>query len=109
MNRATECSTIPAKVIASSFALVAFAAALFVGLQVGNPVTTVIYRATLVMLMCWPVGYAIGRIGQRVVDHNIETYKAQHPIPADMPPDTDQDQAAQDASPRTGSTTEQIA
>ncbi len=101
--------TIPAKVIASSFALVAFAAALLVGLRVGNPVTTVIYRATLVMLLCWPVGFAIGRIGQHVVDRNIETYKNEHPIPADVEPNQTQDQATQDARPGLGSVTERIA
>ncbi|MFA9478668.1 hypothetical protein ACERK3_10205 [Phycisphaerales bacterium AB-hyl4] len=74
---------IPSRVIASSFALVSFAAALLIGLLSGNSAGVLIWRATLVMIACWIIGRIVGAIAQRVVDEHIERYKQEHPIPGD--------------------------
>ena len=78
---AKECSLIPAKVIASCFALVGFAIAALIGLAVGNTFTTVLGRATIIMLICWAVGRIVGGVLQRTVVDHIEKYKKDHPIP----------------------------
>jgi len=81
-----ECSAIPAKVIATCFALVAFAAALAIGYAVENPTSTILYRAIVTMLLCWPVGYAVGAVAQRVNEKAIANYKDRHPMTAQEPP-----------------------
>lgn len=58
-----------------------FAAAVAVGYTVGNPVQTIIWRATCVMLVCWFVGWALGSLLQHVVCDTVEQYKQAHPIP----------------------------
>jgi hypothetical protein len=83
-----ECSAIPAKVIATCFALVAFAAALAIGYAVDNPTVTILYRALVTMLLCWPVGYAVGAVAQRVNEKAITDYKARHPMTVEEPPDS---------------------
>jgi len=75
--------TIPAKIIATCFALVTFVAALVLGVAVDNPAGTVIFKALVAMLLCWGVGYAVGLVAQHVVDLNIQRYKKIHPIIAD--------------------------
>ncbi len=75
--------TIPAKIIATCFALVAFAAALVIGALVGNPLGTVLFRALVAMCICWLVGYLVGLVAQRTVELNIARYKQAHPIVAD--------------------------
>jgi hypothetical protein len=78
-----ECSPIPAKVIASCFSLVAFAAAVTIGYAVDNPTATILYRALLTMLLCWPVGYAVGAVAQRVNEKAIADYKERNPMTVD--------------------------
>ena len=75
--------TIPSRVIAACFALVGFAAAVVVGAVAGNPVTTVLLRALVVMGVCWLIGRVVGFITSRTVTEHIETYKQQHPLPDD--------------------------
>jgi hypothetical protein len=87
-HRAKECSVIPARVIASCFALVSFAAAILVGLHVGNSAPTIIFRATCVLLACWFVGYAVGSFAQWAVLDHVNRYKQEHPIPDDSVPDS---------------------
>lgn len=78
-----ECSAIPAKLIATCFALVAFAAAMVVGLASGNDATTVIKRSLIAMGACWIVGRIVGHVAQRTVEEQIESYKLKHPIPSE--------------------------
>jgi hypothetical protein len=80
-----ECSGIPAKIIATSFALVAFAAAVAVGLAAGNPANKVLWRAAIAGLVCYPVGRIVGAIAQKTVQDHIDAYKKSHPIPTDEP------------------------
>lgn len=71
----------PANVIATSFALIAFSAAVAVGIASDNPAETVIWRGMVAMLLCWPVGWAVGNVACHTVDRHIERYKQEHPIP----------------------------
>lgn len=73
--------TIPARVIATCLALVGFAAAVVVGLAVGNAPTVVLTRATLVMLGCLVLGTIVGKVAQRTIDQHVERHKRDHPIP----------------------------
>ena len=65
--------------------LVAFAAAVATGLAAGNPASTVMWRALIVMLVCYPVGRIVGAIAHKAVQDYIDQYKKQHPIPTDAP------------------------
>lgn len=100
-----ECSTIPAKYIASSFALIAFTAALLVGWAIGNTTGTIMFRSLVIMLACWPVGYLVGRIAQHTVQLDIDRYKRTHPISGDSPAaadvSPDQSSAQQESEPST--------
>ena len=82
-SRATECSLIPSRVIAACFALIAFAAALVVGLAAGNPAGTILWRALVAMFVCWAAGAAVGWLAQRAVQVQVDDYKAKHPIPSE--------------------------
>ncbi len=70
-----------ARVIATIFALVSFAAALIVGQHAGNPLPTILLRAILVMLVCYMIGRVIGAVAQSSIKSHIERYRAEHPIP----------------------------
>ncbi|NJL30906.1 MAG: hypothetical protein HC898_04350 [Phycisphaerales bacterium] len=61
-----ECSAIPAKVIASCFGLMAFAAAIVVGWSVDNSTQTILWRALTAMFVCWFVGLGVGMVAQSV-------------------------------------------
>ena len=80
-----ECSTIPARVIATCFALVAFAAAVALGYSVGNPTATIILYAMLAMAICWPVGLVVGSVLQHVNERGIQEYKQRNPMHAETP------------------------
>ena len=47
----------------------------------GNTFTTVLGRATIIMLICWAVGRIVGGVLQRTVVDHIEKYKKDHLIP----------------------------
>lgn len=83
LNRAKECSLIPARVIATCFALFGFAAAVVVGVAASNAASTVLWRAIMTMLIAWPIGRFIGGIAQSATEENIAAYKKQYPIPDD--------------------------
>jgi putative Mn2+ efflux pump MntP len=75
----------PTRIIATSFALVAFAASVLGGLAVDNPAVTILWRALMSMVICYTLGVVIGTAAQRAVDEHIENYKKQHPlVPADV-------------------------
>ena len=73
-----------ARVIATIFALVSFAAALIVGHQAGNPMVTILSRALLIMLGCYLVGRVIGGVAHATVNHHLDHYRAQYPMPEGM-------------------------
>jgi hypothetical protein len=59
----------------------AFAAAMVVGVVVGNPAETVLWRAIIALASCWIVGYLVGRVLQRTAEDYVRRYKESHPIP----------------------------
>ncbi|MEM8781706.1 MAG: hypothetical protein AAGE65_02525 [Planctomycetota bacterium] len=77
----TENGFIPARVIASSFALLAFAAAVVVGGYVGNDMTTVLWRGIGVMLVCYLVGRILGGLAQHAIDEHTARHESEHPVP----------------------------
>jgi hypothetical protein len=91
--------TIAAKVIASCFALTAFAAAVALGVAAGNSAGTILLRALVTLAVCWPVGFLVGRLAEHIVELNIRQYKDGHPITADEAPATADATAAEDGAP----------
>jgi putative Mn2+ efflux pump MntP len=67
--------------IASIFALAAFAIAIAAGLASGNPASAILLRAILAMLVCYPVGLAIGHVAQRLIHDHVEAHRQSHPPP----------------------------
>jgi len=74
---------IPAKVIATCFALIGFAAAIVVGVAADNDALTILWRALIVMLVAWPIGRLFGGVAQRACDESILAHKQKYPIPRD--------------------------
>lgn len=57
--------------VGACFALAAFAVAMVAGLEAGLPMLTVLARGVLVLVICYPVGIAIGLIIDRIIaDHH---------------------------------------
>lgn len=54
------------------------------GLANENPAATVMWRALLVMVVCWPIGYAVGTIAQHAVQVHLGQHQKEHPIPTDQ-------------------------
>jgi hypothetical protein len=54
-------------------------------MAVGNPAGTCLARALITLLVCWPVGFVIGAVAQRVNDRTIEAYKKNNPITEETP------------------------
>jgi len=57
---------------------------MFVGMWAGNPAMTIILRATVLMIMAWIIGCAVGGLAQRTAEEHIEQHKLDHPIPSDF-------------------------
>ncbi len=74
---------IAASTIAGCFALAAFAVAIVAGLAAGNPPHSVLWRAMVALVVCYPAGLAVGLVAQHIVDQHIEGHRAANP---DTPP-----------------------
>lgn len=72
---------IPARVIATSFALICFAATIVVGLANGNEWRSILFSALLVCLLAWIVGTVLGMLILRSVNEQIDRHREQNPIP----------------------------
>ncbi len=59
-------------VLAGCFAMAAFAVAILAGLAGGNIPTSILLRALIAMIVCYPVGLMIGLAVQRVVSDQLE-------------------------------------
>jgi hypothetical protein len=70
---------IAATTIAGAFALTAFAVAVLAGLGSGNPAPSVLVRALIAMLVCYPIGLVLGTIAQRLVQDEIERHRDSNP------------------------------
>lgn len=71
----------PTKVIAASFALIAFALAIALGVVAGNTAATTIWRGLVAMIVCYFLGQLIGYAGRRAMTEHVDRYKREHPIP----------------------------
>lgn len=70
----------PSKLIATSFALIAFAIALIAGIAADNPASTALVRALLAMAICYVVGWLLGMVATKATGEHIEAYRQAHPI-----------------------------
>ncbi|MHC4415045.1 MAG: hypothetical protein ACYS0G_07165 [Planctomycetota bacterium] len=68
-------------VIAGCFALAAFAVAVLAGLAGGNPATSILGRALLAMIVCYPVGLMIGMVCQRVLEEHFKVNSSASAVP----------------------------
>ena len=73
-------SSEPAKVIASVFALAAFAVAIIAGLAAGNTPASVLGTAVVGMLVCHALGLVAGTVGERVVMEHIEQMRSRSAV-----------------------------
>ena len=60
-----------AKRMAGVLSIVVFAFCLVLGLQAGNPFSTIVSRALVGMAGTYVVGLALGAVAQRMVDENL--------------------------------------
>jgi putative Mn2+ efflux pump MntP len=60
------------KAVAGCFALAAFAVAVVAGIAAGNPPTSILIRALMAMLICYPLGMMIGLVCQHVIEQHIK-------------------------------------
>ncbi|MDX2018331.1 MAG: hypothetical protein SFY95_11930 [Planctomycetota bacterium] len=63
----------PSKVIAGISGLAGFSVAIFAGLMAQNPATTVLTNALVAMVICQFVGWALGLVGERVIQDHLQT------------------------------------
>lgn len=86
-SRRTSASALPAgvlpRVVAGSLALAGFTVAVLGGLVAGNPGTLVLTRAIIAMVLCYPTGFVIGLVCERVIRQHLEAYAAQRPLPTE--------------------------
>lgn len=71
---------IPSRIIATCCALVAFAAAIVIGVAADLPASTILWRAMIAMVVCWGLGCIVGTLAFGAVQRDIEEYKKQNPI-----------------------------
>ena len=72
---------IPARVIATSFALICFAATIVVGLANGNGWDSILLSAAIVCVIAWIVGTLLGMLILRSVNEQIERHREANPAP----------------------------
>jgi tetrahydromethanopterin S-methyltransferase subunit C len=82
--------------IAGCLALAAFAVAVVAGLATSNAASTVLMRAIIAMIACYPIGLAIGLIAQRVVQDQIRAVQQANPAPDSSHIDLGADRAAEE-------------
>ncbi len=80
-SQLTTSQSVTGPVIGAVFALCAFAVAMIAGLFSGNSATSVVGRALLAMIICYPVGLVAGYICQRVLQQHLLAHADAHPVP----------------------------
>ena len=88
----------PSRVIATLLALVAFTAATAAGVIAQNTAWTILWRASLAMIVCYCLGRIVGVISQRALHEHLEQYKSANPIPAEFQPPEQNDTEPEEAS-----------
>lgn len=61
------------KAIAGCFAMAAFAVAVLAGLAGGNTASSILLRALVAMVACYPLGLVIGVVCQHVIEQHPKT------------------------------------
>ncbi len=74
MNRA------PSSAIAGCFSLSAFAVAVVAGMFAQNPASSILIRALIAMIVCYPLGLIIGLICQRLMNDHIDAHQKEASI-----------------------------
>lgn len=74
-------SRAPSRIIASCFALSAFAIALIAGLSAGRSVSEILSTAVFALLGCYILGLIVASVANVAVSERIEQVKAEKPIP----------------------------
>lgn len=74
---------IPARVIATCFALACFAGSAVVGLYHGNPALSIVISSFFAMIAAYIVGLIVGAVAQRAVDEHVRRHKTTNPLPGD--------------------------
>ncbi|MEX0741482.1 MAG: hypothetical protein WD294_15830 [Phycisphaeraceae bacterium] len=89
----------PTRLIATSFALIAFATAVLTGIIADHAAGVILYRALIAMVGCYLAGLVIGAMAFRALQDQIQRYKRAHPLePADDESATPQDALASSSS-----------
>jgi hypothetical protein len=65
----------PGHVIAGCFALAAFVVGLISGLAAQNPAVTVLVRALLAMVICYPLGAFVGMVCERAINRHVAEHR----------------------------------
>jgi hypothetical protein len=60
-----------ARRLAASMALVAFAVSILIGLQTGNPFTTIVTKALVALAVTFVIGLVVGVAAQKMLDENL--------------------------------------
>lgn len=68
------------KVISACFALASFAVAILAGLASDNPASSVLLRALMAMIICYPLGLVVGLICERLILTHIEAHQLANPV-----------------------------
>ena len=68
-----------ATTIAGCFALAALSVAVVAGLCGGNPAAAVLMRALIAMVVCYPVGFGVGLIAQRLIREHVDAHRSANP------------------------------
>ncbi|MHC4081368.1 MAG: hypothetical protein ACYS15_18580 [Planctomycetota bacterium] len=69
------------RAVAGCFALAAFAVAVVAGLAGGNTTSSILVRALIAMIVCYPVGLVIGLVCQHVIEEHVKAQPAANAVP----------------------------
>jgi hypothetical protein len=69
------------RIIAACLALSAFAVSVIAGVAAGNDASLVLTRAMIAMILCYPVGFIVGIVCERVVEWHVAAHVVERPVP----------------------------
>lgn len=81
LNASNGVLAIPARVIATSFALICFASTIAAGVYNRNEWDSILISALLVCLLAWGIGSVLGALILRSINEQIEQHRLDNPIP----------------------------
>jgi hypothetical protein len=68
------------RAVAGCFSLSAFAVAVVAGLAGGNTPSSILLRALMAMVVCYPVGLVIGLVCQHVIEEHVKASPAANAV-----------------------------